>query len=272
MRQKTDPTAVSQRLTQIQELQNEVNSVSDARDFYDPETASSSGAHHVPSQPSTISSHRTMPSRDCRMIHGILWLLQETFLNDCRVAGWPCAPFVTQNSEWPPFRCLSGRNGPLWEVRGIEISMREPDFEPSSWFEPPLFCWAQNHQSWSEQKSDETPSGWTKNACCLIHLASRICFSPGEKCTSTKWRFFQNFDLPYFCTVFSTICGTVVEENEENTGGSKLGFWDPWPILRLRRSKFRFGACVPIQQVLPRFVCLWCRQCLWRVPWSQMRC
>ena len=29
-----------------------------------------------------------------------------------------------------------GRNGHLWEVRGIEISMREPDFEPLSWFEP----------------------------------------------------------------------------------------------------------------------------------------
>ena len=69
MHQKRDPTAVSQRLTQIQELQNEVNSVSDARDFYDPETANSSGASHVPSQPSTISSHRTMPSRDSGLPH-----------------------------------------------------------------------------------------------------------------------------------------------------------------------------------------------------------
>ena len=32
-----------------------------------------------------------------------------------------------------------GRNGTLWEVRVIEISMREPDFEPFSWFELNFF-------------------------------------------------------------------------------------------------------------------------------------
>ena len=37
----------------------------------------------------------------------------------CRVAGWPWAPFVSQNSEWPPFwPLLFGRNGPFWEFRG----------------------------------------------------------------------------------------------------------------------------------------------------------
>ena len=36
------------------------------------------------------------------------------------------------------FGPLSVGMGPLWEVH--EISMREPDFEPFSWFEPP-FCW-----------------------------------------------------------------------------------------------------------------------------------
>ena len=34
---------------------------------------------------------------------------------------------------------LFGRNGSLWEVRGIEISMREPDVEPFSWLEPLFF-------------------------------------------------------------------------------------------------------------------------------------
>ena len=37
--------------------------------FYDPETASSSGATHVPSQPSTIPSPRTMPCRDSGLPH-----------------------------------------------------------------------------------------------------------------------------------------------------------------------------------------------------------
>ena len=49
------------------------------------------------------------------------------------LTGWaagPRAPF------WPPF---SVRMGLFWEVRGIQISMREPDFEHFSWFEPSFF-------------------------------------------------------------------------------------------------------------------------------------
>ena len=46
-----------------------MNSSSDAKEFYDPETASSSGATHVPSQPSTIPSPRTVPCRDSGLPH-----------------------------------------------------------------------------------------------------------------------------------------------------------------------------------------------------------
>ena len=49
--QERNPTTVSQVLTQFQDLQNKVNSLSDARECHDPETASRSGAAHVPSQP-----------------------------------------------------------------------------------------------------------------------------------------------------------------------------------------------------------------------------
>ena len=55
---------VSQLLTQIQDLQKEVNSLTDARDFYDPETASSSRASHVPSEPLNIPNPRGMLCRD----------------------------------------------------------------------------------------------------------------------------------------------------------------------------------------------------------------
>ena len=51
MQSERNPTAVSQLLTQIQDMQNKVNSLADAREFYYPETASSSGASHVPSHP-----------------------------------------------------------------------------------------------------------------------------------------------------------------------------------------------------------------------------
>ena len=60
---------MSQLLTQVQDLLNQVNSLSDAREFYDTETASGSGANHVPSQPSTIPSPRTMPCRDSGLPH-----------------------------------------------------------------------------------------------------------------------------------------------------------------------------------------------------------
>ena len=45
------------------------------------------------------------------------------------------------------------------------------------------------------------------------------------------------------------------------------------PFLGQGKSKFRFRICVTRHQVLPCVVCLlWCRRCLWRVPWSQMTC
>ena len=42
--------------------------------------------------------------------------------------------------------------GFLWEVREIEISMRKPDFEPLSWFEP-SFLGVKKHQSVSIRKT-----------------------------------------------------------------------------------------------------------------------
>ena len=41
---------MSQMMARIQDLQNKANSLSDAREFYDLETRSSSGATHVPDQ------------------------------------------------------------------------------------------------------------------------------------------------------------------------------------------------------------------------------
>ena len=64
MQQVRNPTAVSQLLTQIQDVQNKVNSLSDAREFYDSETAT-----HGSSQPSTLASPRTIRSRDSGVPH-----------------------------------------------------------------------------------------------------------------------------------------------------------------------------------------------------------
>ena len=55
---------MSQLLAQMRESQDKVNSLSDAREVHDPETAGSSGASHVTSPPLTNPSYRTVPRRD----------------------------------------------------------------------------------------------------------------------------------------------------------------------------------------------------------------
>ena len=83
LQQERNPSNVSQLLTQIQDLQEKVNSLADAKDFYDPETASSSGV--------SIPSPRGMISRDS------------------------CLPHDTRNSigtSGNVFKCLPARDGP----------------------------------------------------------------------------------------------------------------------------------------------------------------
>ena len=57
-------STVNQLKVQIHELQDKVSSWKDAKEFFYPETASSSGLSHVPSQPMSIPSPRGMISRD----------------------------------------------------------------------------------------------------------------------------------------------------------------------------------------------------------------
>ena len=57
-------STVHQLMVQIQELQDRVNSLNDAKELCDPETASSSGLSHVPSQPMSIPSPGGTINRD----------------------------------------------------------------------------------------------------------------------------------------------------------------------------------------------------------------
>ena len=76
---------MSQLLTQLQDLQNKVNSLSDARDNF---TILKQGAAlERPTFPVNPFQFRVPEPclaaiLDWRMMHGILWVLQETFLND----------------------------------------------------------------------------------------------------------------------------------------------------------------------------------------------
>ena len=58
------PTIVKRFLSQIRDSENKVNSLAEERDFHNPETANSSGASHVPTQPLTNPSTRSIRCRD----------------------------------------------------------------------------------------------------------------------------------------------------------------------------------------------------------------
>ena len=66
-------------MARIEELLDTAASLTDARDFHDLETASSSGESRVTSHRPTIPSSRTVLGRD---FHGMLWEFLATFLND----------------------------------------------------------------------------------------------------------------------------------------------------------------------------------------------
>ena len=61
---KEEPSTVNQLLSQTRTLQDKVNALNAEKEFHGPETASSSGMSHVPSQPSRNPSPRGVPSRD----------------------------------------------------------------------------------------------------------------------------------------------------------------------------------------------------------------
>ena len=62
--EKESQSTVTQLTVPIQKIPNKVNSLSDFKEFYDPETASSPGLSHVLSHPVSIPSLREMLTRD----------------------------------------------------------------------------------------------------------------------------------------------------------------------------------------------------------------
>ena len=83
--QERNPTTVSQLLTQLQDLRNKVHSLSDAREFFT--ILKQLGALERPTFPVNpllfrVPGPSLAASLDCCTIHGILWVLQDTFLND----------------------------------------------------------------------------------------------------------------------------------------------------------------------------------------------
>ena len=64
IQQQRGPTTASQMMAQIRDLHKNANSLSDAKEFYDPESGSSSRATHVPDRTSTIRSPKNLTRCD----------------------------------------------------------------------------------------------------------------------------------------------------------------------------------------------------------------
>ena len=83
----------------------------------------------------------------------------------------------------------------------------------------------------SIRKTFKNTQWMDQNSCCLRHGFYKRGLLVQRKVHITQMHIFRNFELPYFCMVFSTICGTVVKQNNEAMGSfsrflGRLGpFW-----------------------------------------------
>ena len=100
-------STANQLMVQIQELQYKVRSLSDANEFYDPETASSSGSSHVPSQPMRIPSPRGMISRDSCSQHDTRnsWCTSGHAFEGVSAPGEPPAAIFGSSRNMPSASC-----------------------------------------------------------------------------------------------------------------------------------------------------------------------
>ena len=145
--------------------------------------------------------------------------------------------------------------------------MREPDFEPSSWFEPSSL--EVQKQSVSIRKNR------LKHPICMLFNTRfyKHVLLVQEKVLIEKIPLFRNFEFPYFCTVFPTICGTVVKKKKISQGARFQGFGDFSAHFEVEEGQiFWFGMCHKTAGFTTWCLSLWCRRYLWRVPWSQMMC
>ena len=89
----------------------------------------------------------------------------------------------------------------LWEVQGSNFRCKSQISSPFLGFGLSIFG-VKIHQSVSLQKTQETPSGSTKNACCLRHSFTKMCFLPKENVPTQNTYFFEISSLLIFALCF----------------------------------------------------------------------
>ena len=186
--QKEKPSTVNLllSLSQSQELQDQVNSLNDEKDIYDPQKASSSGFSHVPSQPLRIPNPRGMICRDFSLSHDTrnsMDTLGKVF-EDLPVQEGPSSGFENPRNLAPSSCGLrpSNTRNVLKHGEGLR---REPQ---SSAIPTPRF--RQHHIEESSGKKDRRRAGGGEIKASMFikkperkrtHLVGFGCFiQPGE--------------------------------------------------------------------------------------------
>ena len=113
-RQERDgQSTVNQLIGQVQELRDKLNSLNDATEFYDPETASSSGLSHVPSQPvigptlGRMLSRRSCLQPDTRNAYGTL----RNVFEDLLAPNEPTSAYFLKSKKSHRYTVRTGRLG-----------------------------------------------------------------------------------------------------------------------------------------------------------------
>ena len=146
IQQRQNPSSVNQLVAQIHDLQDKVNCLNDEKEFYDPETASSSGIFHVPSQPLSIPSLRPMISRDSCLPHDTRNSMDtsENVFEKTTCSRRPSSVFFENPKNLPPSSSglRPGNTGNI--LKHGQAVRREPQ---SSTIPIPRFT--TNHETWA---------------------------------------------------------------------------------------------------------------------------
>ena len=129
-----------------------------------------------------------------------------------------------------------GRSGGSKFRRGTLISIPFLDLDPS-------LLVSKNLKAWTYEKSYNSRSGSTNNACCLRHGFSKLCLLYKEKCTSQICIFLPKFwALSFLQCVFYHLRHFRWKNNGPED--SKLRFFEPLgPFWSSGGPKFRCGMC-----------------------------
>ena len=115
------------------------------------------------------------------------------------------------HAGWPS--TLFGRNGGPGDRNFDAGPSQDLTYDPFSWFEP-----GQKTSKCEHSKNHINHAVVRPPKCTLFDTScfKNLLLTKGKVHIAKMHIFVKNFDPPHFCTVFSTICGTLVEETKKH--------------------------------------------------------